>query len=304
VLFTGPAKEQMPGKKGEPVKPKFLLGDALAEPALPEGFKESKFENNKPPPAPQFSRKDQFADWTTRPDNPFFARAVANRVWAQFLGRGIVHPVDNMSPANEPSHPALLDALARWLVEHRFDLKGYMRELVSSRAYALSSRGKTGEAAPLWFQHARTRPLSAEELVESWRVATGFEDANKDKPAEKKPNRFRPLTDGYMLRFFGQPTNGVGDFQGGLAEHLYLNNGQLGSLIVSSPGSLLATLGKSDQPWEARVDRLFLQMLNRPPEADERERFVALLSAEKDPAERLRDSIWALMTCSEFRFNH
>ncbi len=304
VLFTGPAKEQMPGKKGEPVKPKFLLGEALAEPALPEGFKEPKLENNKPPPAPQFSRKDQFADWATRPDNPFFARAVANRVWAQYFGRGLVHPVDNMSPSNVPSHPALLDALAKWLVEHQFDLKGYMRELVSSRSYALSSRGKTGEASPLWFQHARTRPLSAEELAESWRVATGYDDANKDKPAEKKPNRFRPLTDGYMLRFFGQPTNGVGDFQGGLAEHLFLNNGQLGSVIVSAPGSLLATLAKPDQPWEARVDRLFLQMLNRPPETDERDRFVALLAAEKDPAERLRDAIWALMTCSEFRFNH
>ncbi|MFO0867363.1 MAG: DUF1549 and DUF1553 domain-containing protein [Pirellulales bacterium] len=304
VLFTGPAKDQAPGRKGEPVKPKFLLGAPLEEPPLPEGFKEPKFENNKPPPAPLYSRKDQFAEWATRPDNPFLARAIANRLWAQFLGRGLVHPVDNMSPANPPSHPELLAALSRWLVEHQFDLRGYMRELVLSRTYGLSSRGTTGEAAPRWFQQARSRPLTAEELADSWRVATGFDAATRDKPVEKKPNRFRPLSEGYMLRFFGQPTNGAGDFQGGLAEHLYLNNGQLGSLLVTGPGSLLADLAQADQPWEARVERLFLQTLNRPPTDDERTRFVAVLSAEKDPQERLRDALWALMTCSEFRFNH
>lgn len=173
-----------------------------------------------------------------------------------------------------------------------------------SRTYGLSSRGATGEPTPEWFPHARTRPLSAEELAESWRIVTGFDAATKDKPTEKRPSRFRPLTGDYVLRFFGQPTNGAGDFQGGLAEHLYLNNGQLGSLLLISPGSLVAELAKSDQPWEARVDRLFLQTLNRPPGDDERERFVTLLSAEKDPQERLRDAIWALITCSEFRFNH
>lgn len=304
VLFTGPAKEQAPGKKGEPVKPKFLLGEALAEPPLPEGFKEPKFENNKQPPQPLFSRKEQFADWAARPDNPFFAKAIANRIWAQYLGRGLVHPVDNMSPSNPPSHPALLDALTKWLVDHQFDLRGYMREIVLSRVYGLSSRGSTGEPTPQWFQHGRSRPLSAEELAESWRVVTGFDAATKDKPQDKKPNRFRPLSDGYMLRFFGQPTNGVGDFQGGLAEHLYLNNGQLSSLLLNSPGSLMGDVLKSDQPWEARVDRLFLQVLNRPPVAEERERMVALLAGEKDPQERLRDVVWALMTCSEFRFNH
>ena len=304
VLFTGPAKEQTPGKKGEPVAPKFLLGDRLEEPPLPEGFKETKFENNKPPPAPPFSRKDQFAAWVTRPDNPYFARAIANRVWAQHFGRGLVHPVDNMSPSNVPSHPALLDALARWLVENRFDLRGMIREMVLSGTYGLSSRGTTGDSLPQFFQHARTRPLSAEELAESWRVVTGFDAATKDKPAEKRPSRFRPLTGDYVLRFFGQPTNGTGDFQGGLAEHLYLNNGQLSSLLVTAPGGLIAELSRAEQSWEARVERLFLQTLNRTPAAEEREKIIALLSAEKDPQERLRDVVWALMSCSEFRFNH
>jgi hypothetical protein len=304
VLFTGPVQEQTPGKKGEPVAPKFLLGQPLAEPPLPEGFKEVKFESNKSPPAPVFSRKDQLADWVAGAENPFFARAIANRLWAQFMGRGLVHPVDNMSPSNEPSHPELLEELAGWMVEHQFDLKAYLRELVNSKTYQLSSAGSTGEAQPRWFEHARSRPLSAEELVDSWRVATGFDAAQKDQDAGKKQERFRPLTGGYVLQFFGQPNNGMGEFQGGLHEHLYLNNGQLGSLMVSAPGSLLDDVSKSEAPWEDRVERLFLQTLNRPPTAEERRQFVELLSSEKDPRERLRDCLWALITCSEFRFNH
>jgi hypothetical protein len=92
--------------------------------------------------------------------------------------------------------------------------------------------------------------------------------------------------------------------QGGLHEHLYLNNGQLGSLIVSAPGSLLDAASQAETPWEERVERLFLQTLSRPPSESERRQFVELLSAEQDPRERLRDCIWALITCSEFRFNH
>ena len=88
VLFTGPAAEQEPGKKGEPVQPKFLQSDALEEPALPEGYKEVKFENNQQPPAPQFSRKDKFAEWATSPENKYFSRAIANRIWAQYMGAG------------------------------------------------------------------------------------------------------------------------------------------------------------------------------------------------------------------------
>src|SRR5205085_2361313 len=73
VRFTGPAKDAKPGDKGEAVKPKFLLGNELAEPAMPKDFKEVKFTANQPPPKPKFSRKDALADWITKADNPFFA---------------------------------------------------------------------------------------------------------------------------------------------------------------------------------------------------------------------------------------
>ena len=305
ILFTGSVKDAKPGQKGDPVAPKFLASDPLVEPPLPDGFKEvAKFEENKPPPPPAFSRKDQLADWITRSDNPYFARATANRLWAQFLGRGLVHPVDNLSDANKPSHPELLATLARELVEHQFDLKWFIRELCNSQTYQLSSAGPESDPLPHWFQQARVRPLSAEELIDSWRVATRFETSLKPD-ANRKEGRFSPIDGGYMIRFFGQPNTGTGDFQGGLHEHLFLSNGPVNQLIVTSPGSLYDSLVKSTAPWPERLDRLFLSLLNRPPTDAERQKFSEFFSAdEKMNSERLRDAIWALMTCSEFRFNH
>ncbi|MEX2215150.1 MAG: DUF1549 and DUF1553 domain-containing protein [Phycisphaeraceae bacterium] len=304
--FT-PAKQQMPGKKGTPVSPRFLRGDELKEPELPKDFKEVKFQDNKPPPKPAFSRKEKLAEWITAKDNPYFARAAVNRIWSQYMGRGIVHPVDNMSTKNKPSHPALLDAMAQAFVAHEFNVKWLIREIVSSQAYQLASTGEVTEAMPQWFERARVRPLSAEELVESWRTATGFDEATRlsGKTKELEKNRFYGLTFDYVDRFFGEPVTGEGDFQGGLAEHLYLNNGEVTRLIATGKGSLVdALVDPKDEP-AAKVDRLFLSILSRRPSDSEREKFVEYLAGDsgKDTT-RLREAMWALMTCSEFRFNH
>ena len=295
VRFTGSVKDAKPGDKGVPVKPKFLLGKDLDEPTLPKEFKEDKFGEKKVPPKPKFSRKDALAEWVTKPDNPFFARAVANRVWAQFLGRGVIHPVDNMSEANKPTHPKLLDALTAGLVEHKFDLKWYIREIVNSETYQLSGRG-SGEPTPEWFQHARSRPLSAEELVESWQVATGYLAVETSK---KDDSRFRPLGRDYLIQFFGNPTTGTGDFQGGLKEHLYLNNGPLGTMI-GVKGGLAEFVGDAKKPVADRVEKLFLATLHRRPDESETKKFTEYLQGGGSSA----DAVWVLLTCSEFRFNH
>jgi len=312
ILFTGPAKEQAPGKKGDPIQPKLLLGSSLKEPELPKDFKEVKFAANKAPDPPKYSRKNELADWITNEKNPYFARAAANRVWGQFMGRGIVHPVDNMSPANEPSHPELLDELAKQLVAHKFDLKWYIRELVNSETYQRSSRGGDGEQFPRWFAAARTRPLAAEELIESWRIATGFDAAEaaagkKPEGKDLKESRFRPLGSGYLLTFFGAPNSGVGDFQGGMHEHLYLNNGPLASIVTAGKGTLLEAMLDEKTPVEERIERLYLQTINRRPTEAEQAKlasYVAVKSQAGNPQEQWRNAIWALITCSEFRFNH
>lgn len=305
VLFTGPAAEQEVGQKGAPVGPKFLHGDKLNEPELPDDFKEDRnFPNGKLPPAPRFSRKNELAAWITSPENPYFARAVANRVWAQFLGRGLVHPVDNMSESNEPSHPRLLEQLATELIRHQFDLKWYIRELVNSETYQLSGAGEVTDAFPMWFERARTRPLTAEELLDSWKAAVRWNDVQAKSGKSPQEDRYAPLGSGYLLKFLGQPNNGVGDFQGGLHEHLYFKNGGMSKLMTQAAGSLHHELLNSTAPWEARVEELFLSTLTRRPTEIERAHFVNYLTAEKQAQTRWQEAIWVLLTCSEFRFNH
>lgn len=309
INFVGPAKNLAAGTKGEPVPAKFLLGETLIEPEQPKEEKEERFENGKEPPKPTFSRKDVLADWVTKRDNPFFARALANRVWAQYLGRGIVHPVDNMSESNEPTHPELLDDLTKQLVDHHFDLKWYIKELVNSKTYQLASTGSVEAERPQWFERARVRPLSAEELAEAWRVAVNYEVADpKTKEQLEKGERYYPVGE-YQKHFMGDPTDGVGNFLGGLHEHLYLSNGGIDRLFTTQQGSLLHQLSEvqKEAPLEDRVERMYLAILSRPPRPEETQKFVEYISASENKdrtQERFREAMWALMTCSEFRFNH
>lgn len=294
IHFTGPAKDAMPGQKGEPVKPKFLLATtAISEPAAKDS-KPMKFSPSAPPPKPKFSRKNALAAWIASPDNPYFTKAVANRVFAQYLGRGLVHPVDNLSPSNPPSLPDLLDVLERELKAHRYDLKWFTREIVLSKTYQLSGAGD-GDPFPHYYQHARSRPLSAEEMAEAWRVAVGWTDSGDSR----KAGRFRPIESGYLIRYFGSPTNGVGDFQGGLHEHLFMNNGPLAQMITVK-GGLAEFVAQAKVPVEERVRRLYLQTLNRPPSQTETEKFSQFLSTGGSAV----DAVWALITSAEFRFNH
>jgi hypothetical protein len=294
VLFTGAAKDQQPGKKGEPVKPKFLGGDVLTEPTS----KDAKEPTPKPGeklPKPAFSRKEKLAAWVASADNPYLARAAANRVWAQLMGRGLVHPIDDFNKENAPSHPALLKALADDLAARRFDLKGFIREVVNSDAYQLSGTGPVKDALPKNFERARVRPLSAEEIVAAMRTATATETDPKN------PN---PGGD-YFLRYFGEPTNGLGDFQGSLSEHLFSNNGEyIRAFVRRKKGNLTDQLLTATDPWEKRVERLYLAVLNRRPQPTELTKFVAFIKDDAKPEARLEDAIWVLLNSSEFRFNH
>ena len=299
VLFTGPAIQQKPGQKGEPVKARFLGGAELAEPPPPAGFKEPDLKGAKTAPKPFFSRREKLAEWVTAADNPYFARAIANRLWGQFLRRGLVHPVDNLSSqAQRASHPALLDALTGAMLAHRFDLKWFIRELVNSATYQLASTGGDGE--PHAYERARLRALSAEEMLAALRVATGFDDTGK--PPELKLPAGLPEQ---IVRHFGSATDGQGEFQASLTERLFVaNSAALRQLLQRRKGNLADVLLGSAEPWEARVDRLFLTVLTRPPRPEERERFVKYLAGAAKPDLLVEEVIWALVSSGEFRFNH
>jgi Protein of unknown function (DUF1549)/Protein of unknown function (DUF1553) len=297
VLFTGAVKDQKPGQKGEPVRPKFLGGDVLTEPAAPKDAKKEDVKEGKLPPKPEFSRKEKIAEWVTKADNPYFARAMANRIWAQFMGRGFVQPVDDLDGKMQPTHPELLDALAKDLKDTKFDLKSFVRAIVLSDTYQLTSVGPSKDALPQWFERARVRPLSAEELWASFKIAAQM-------PADAFKGGGEPTE--YMARFFGEPTDGLGHFQGSLSEHLFLNNAPyVRQMAQARKGNLADAILVMKGPPEEKVDRMFLSILSRPPVDAERKRFVDHLASDAKIAPVLvEEAIWTLMSCSEFRFNH
>ncbi len=294
VLFAGNMKEAQPGRKGDPVKPRFLGGAALDEPALPAGFKEPEVKTGtKSLPKPDFSRKEKLAEWATTPANPYFARAAVNRLWARFMGRGIVHPVDDFGADTPPTHPELLDALTREFIAHKFDLNWIIGEIVNTRAYQMDGGGPAAVTPPKHFERARIRPLTAEELQAALRTAGGT-------PADTDNVRNE-----YFLRYFGDPNNGQGDFQGGLGEHLFLNNSDnVRNFLRRKKGNFADSLLLSTEPWEARVDRMFLTVLTRLPSAAERAKFVAYLQSDTKPEPLVEEALWVLVNLGEFRFNH
>jgi hypothetical protein len=297
VLFAGSVKELKPGMKGSPVKPKFLGGDVLKEPEMPKGFKEPDFKGKGAPPNPAFSRKEKLVEWIAAKENPYFAKALANRIWSQFMGRGFVNPVDDLSEKNEPSIPALLKAIEVGLIEHKFDLKWAIREIVNSEVYQLADTGEATETLPRYYERARVRPISAEELMASLRVATYYNPEWAKASGDSAE---------YFLRFFGEPTDGQGHFQGSLAEHLFLNNApQIRGFAQQRKGNLADTVLNMKGTPEEKVERIFLSVLSRTPTAAERERFVTHLTSDAKMAPQLvEEAIWVLLSCSEFRFNH
>ena len=109
---------------------------------------QASFLDGRRPRGARRAARAVLADWMTPPDNPYFARAVVNRVWAQFFGTGLVDPVDDLGAENAPSHPELLDELAAQFAAHRYDFKYLIRAIVASRAYALARAAATRRPGP------------------------------------------------------------------------------------------------------------------------------------------------------------
>src|SRR5262249_24575705 len=151
-------------------------------------------------------------DWLVRPDNPFFARSLVNRVWAHYFGIGLVEPVDNFSVANPPSNDRLLDALAREFVASGYDLRRLELLILTSRTYQLSSRPNATNARDRTnFSHALARPLLAEVVVDVLNDALGTaEDLGPDVPPRSRAievasNRVRAAHLARVFRIFGRP---------------------------------------------------------------------------------------------------
>jgi hypothetical protein len=259
--------------------------------------------------------RQKLVDWMVDPKNPFFAKAVANRYWAHFFGRGIVDPLDDMRVTNPPSNPELLDALAKVVVDSNYSLKALIKAICKSRTYQLSS-------VPNDFNkhdkqtYARYYPkrLGAEVLLDAVCQVTGSPTQFNGLPADKyAPHRAIMLPDesfqSYFLDVFGRPQRISACecervSEANLAQALHLLNSDEVQQKLSRGGSRADQLAQDKRPDAEKVTELFLWAFARKPTAEDLK--VALehiAKYEKTKKVAYENIIWALLNTKEFIFN-
>jgi hypothetical protein len=259
--------------------------------------------------------RQKLVDWLVDARNPFFARAVANRYWAHFFGRGIVDPLDDMRVTNPPSNPELLDALARDLVDNKYSLKQLIRMICKSRTYQLSAMpNEFNKHDKQNYARYYPRRMSAEVLFDAVnQVASApppFANLPKDRHA---PNRAIMLPDesfpSYFLDVFGRPQRISACecervSEANLAQALHLLNSDEIQGKLARPNGRAETMAKDARPDAEKVDELFLWAFARKPTDEQRS--VALAHIEKHAANKkmaYENILWALVNTKEFVFN-
>ncbi len=299
VFFNGRKVDEPWPKDGEKENdsPDLYLvppsGAPEAKEAKSSGRRKERAAKADQPAVPKFSRREAFADAVTR-DNPLLARAMVNRVWAMLFGRGLVHPVDLMDSKHPPSHPELLDWLARDFERSGYDVKRLVRTLCNTRAYQFDSRPakapKSKPASPDAFARALDKPLTAEQLFRSLLVATG-NTTNKHETELRRA---------FIKEF---PDLFPAEYNASLQQAMFLSNSELfDQLLVPREGNLTTRLAKLPDE-KTRVREAFATVFGREPDAEELRECSAHLQG-RSPEAGAKQLLWAMLTSGEFQLNH
>ena len=282
----------------EEVQPTFLNGESLGQ-------------DTKTDP------RAELATWMT--SHPYFAEAAVNRMWSHFFGRGLVQPVDDFRSSNPPTHPKLLEALARDFREQGHDLKRLIRLIVQSRTYQLSSRpNETNADDTINYSRARYRPLDAEVLLDAISQVTGVPEVyynetpggtrGEEEPgtrainlmeADLYPNRFLEVH-GRPLRF-SLPERNV---EPNLLQALHMLAGGTFTSKLSGEEGRLGRLLQSGASNREVIEELSLAALSRFPTGRERTELEEMLRHSESRTQAMEDLLWGLMTSREFAENH
>jgi hypothetical protein len=271
-------------------------------------------------PGEQFLAKDatdgrqQLADWLTDSSNPYFAKAIVNRLWKRMMGRGLVEPVDDFRDTNPATHPALLDKLAEDFAANDCSLRHTLRVIASSTTYARSANATAlNKDDDRFYSHAARRPLEPEVLADAISDALGVAGKYGNEPdGTRAVMLVNPKTPSRTLDILGrcgrdESCESSPGAIGGLPQKLHLFNGALLNARIAAEGSRLNQLHSSGkQPMEI-VNAFYLAALNRRPSDQEQEHWkgkLARLKSTDDQRMFLEDFVWGLMTCNEFVTNH
>jgi hypothetical protein len=271
-------------------------------------------------------RREYLADWLTAPENPYFARAITNRVWANFFGVGLVEPIDDLRLSNPASNEELLAAASQYLIDQKFDLKALMRAILQSHAYQRGSVPAQGsEADTRNYAQYYPRRLIAEVALDAVSQVTGV-------PTDFKEIEF-PGSDREETKFYAAGTRAlqlydtavVSKFMRAFGRHqrlitcqcersnepslvqsLHICNGETILEKLKSDKGHVAALLSADAPNYRIVEELYLSALSRYPTDSEMTQLLGVLNDTPTDQRRLalEDVFWAVMSSREFMFNH
>ena len=254
------------------------------------------------------------ARWMTQPDNPFLARTMVNRLWAHFLGRGIIHPIDDARSTNPPSNPALLEALSQDFIQHDYDIKHVIRAICNSLAYRLESAPHDlNKHDRQTFARFYPRRLTAEVLLDAisqvLAVPTEFNGGPGKFPtgtrAIELPDENVPV---HFLDVFGRPARDSACEcervdSPALSQALELVNSELLQSKLSAKEGYVAKLVAQESAPKQKIADIFLRTFGRSPQSGELDTAIQFLE-DADPIEGYRSLVWALLATNEFMFNH
>lgn len=281
------------------------------------------------PAAENQDRRHYFVQWLTAADNPYFAKAIVNRVWRNFMGRGLVEAEDDLRQTNPASNEELLEALAKDFVDKRYDMKGLMRAIMSSAAYQRSAVPlPANKADDRYYSRYLIRRLPAEVVLDAYSYVTNVPTAftkvsvgssGGDAKTTDYPlgTRALQLPDTQLvsqfLDAFGRPgreqtCSCERQQESSVTQALHLNNGRTLNDKLRAKNSRIEEWFKEKLSDQEAIRRVFELALCRPPSAEEQERFTKILAeAAQDPQatrrELLEDLFWSVLTGREFLFN-
>ena len=273
----------------EPIPPSFLDGKQSTTPAT--------------------KRRRALSEWMTAKDNPYFCHAIVNRIWAHFMGKGFVEPLDGFGEEYPPSHPRLLDWLAEDFMIHGYDLRYLMRTVLNTKVYQRTSEtNKSNQDDDLYYSHAYVKPLTAEQFFYSMLESTGFERLQKRRDRGQLENMKRRYLERFLFLIDNGEMEEIESFNGTVPQALMMINGSLvnDSGHHKARGGLLHYILKTNRSKRARLDQIYLTTLSRYPRTTERTYFDRYLrsSLYRNDALAYEDLYWALLNSAEFALNH
>ncbi|MCA9025650.1 MAG: DUF1549 domain-containing protein [Planctomycetaceae bacterium] len=296
VIFLKPSGETIQPRTGEVMSPRPLGGP---------DFSNSSYSDPR----------HEFVHWMIAPDNPYFAQTMANRIWAHFLGRGIIHPIDDARSTNPPSNPALLEALTQEFVASGYDVKHLIRICANSYAYHLSMVPTASNAEDRQcFARFSPRRLPAEVLLDAFSdtlgVPTKFPGSGGEfltgTRAIDLPDE---AVDSNFLDVFGRPARSSAcecervDAPA-LGQALELVSSPLIQEKLASPDGFAAELAAGSKSHAENVHSAFLRIFSRPPRPEEVAVAVDFLEGQEDASTAYQSLLWSLLATNEFLFNH